>query len=91
MGTTSLRVLESCYDKAGVISIPKGESPFSTDIFLYPGVAVNSIRGLITNFHLPKSTLLMLVSTLIGREKTLELYEIVKANDYRFSPMETPC
>ena len=54
VGTTSLRVLESCYDKAGVISIPKGESPFSTDIFLYPGVAVNSIRGLITNFHLPK-------------------------------------
>lgn len=79
VGTTSLRVLESIYQN-GKFEPASGE----TDIFLYPGVEVKSIAGLITNFHLPKSTLLMLVSALIGREKTLELYRIAVNNDYRF-------
>ena len=79
VGTTSLRVLESIYDN-GDFSKSAGE----TNIFLYPGVEVKSISGLLTNFHLPKSTLLMLVSSLIGREKTLELYKIAVAHKYRF-------
>ena len=82
VGTTSLRVLESAY-KNGTIEFNPDEWA-QTDIFLHPGVDVNSIRGIITNFHLPKSTLLMLVSSLIGREKTLELYEIAKEHKYRF-------
>lgn len=82
VGTTSLRVLESSFKNdvfEGTAEALKG-----TDIFLYPGVEVKSIKGLITNFHLPKSTLLMLVSSLIGRLKTLALYEEAKKNDYRF-------
>jgi S-adenosylmethionine:tRNA ribosyltransferase-isomerase len=82
VGTTSLRVLESQSDEDGFIKETNGFE--STDIFLYPGKKVNSIKGLITNFHLPKSTLLMLVSSLVGREKALELYNIAIKNDYRF-------
>lgn len=80
VGTTSLRVLESA----------KRNSHFSPDhfkktsIFLHPGVNVESVQGLVTNFHLPKSTLLMLVSSLIGRNKTLELYQLAVENKYRF-------
>jgi S-adenosylmethionine:tRNA ribosyltransferase-isomerase len=84
VGTTSLRVLESSY-KEGQIKLPHSDKkPFSTDIFIYPGKEVKSISGLLTNFHLPKSSLIMLVSSLVGREKTLELYEIAKENNYRF-------
>ena len=82
VGTTSLRVLESTYNDGKHKLV--GEYPFSTNLFLYPGKEVKSIDGLITNFHLPKSSLIMLVSSLIGREKTLELYEIAKNNNYRF-------
>ncbi len=82
VGTTSLRVLESQSDDRGFIKETDGFQ--ATDIFLYPGKKVHSIKGLITNFHLPKSTLLMLVSSLIGREKALELYKIAIENDYRF-------
>ena len=82
VGTTSLRVLESCHN-GNEFEITPGEIK-ETSIFLHPGVAVNSINGLITNFHLPKSTLLMLVSSLIGRDKTLELYSEAIENDYRF-------
>ena len=83
VGTTSLRVLESCSDENGKISFDSDDMG-ETDIFLYPGKPVHSIAGLITNFHLPKSTLLMLVSSLIGREKALELYNIAIENKYRF-------
>ncbi len=83
VGTTSLRVVESLSDNKGFIQNPKDEMD-TTDIFLYPGKEINSIAGLITNFHLPKSTLLMLVSTLVGREKALELYKIAIENKYRF-------
>lgn len=76
VGTTSLRTLESF--------ARSGEATSATSIFLHPGVEVRSIDALITNFHLPKSTLLMLVSSLIGREKTLELYRIAVKERYRF-------
>ena len=79
VGTTSLRVLESSYGK----EIQANEH-YKTQIFLHPGVNVQSISGLITNFHLPESTLLMLVSALIGRKKTLELYELAVKEKYRF-------
>ena len=83
VGTTSLRVLESSY-KEGKIEFSPNQGMKATDIFLYPGKDVHSISGLITNFHLPKSTLLMLVSSLIGREKALELYQIAIEEKYRF-------
>lgn len=79
VGTTSLRVLESSFGKD--ISPDK---VLSTNIFLHPGVDVKSVDGLITNFHLPESTLLMLVSSLIGRKETLKLYDIAIKNRYRF-------
>lgn len=79
VGTTTLRVLESIHGT----SYHAGELS-STNIFLHPGVPVHSIDGLITNFHLPRSTLLMLVSALIGREKTLALYQEAVAKGYRF-------
>ena len=56
----------------------------NTDIFIYPGFEFMAIDGLITNFHLPKSTLLMLVSALCSREYILKAYEIAKQNNYRF-------
>lgn len=80
VGTTSLRVLESCY-RDGVFQLPQERS---TEIFLHPGKEVKSVRALLTNFHLPKSTLLMLVAAIIGREKTLELYKDAVENEYRF-------
>jgi S-adenosylmethionine:tRNA ribosyltransferase-isomerase len=79
VGTTSLRVLESSYKKDISANIH-----YKTQIFLHPGVDVQSVSGLITNFHLPESTLLMLVSALIGREKTMELYKIAVEEKYRF-------
>jgi len=56
----------------------------TTDIFIYPGFKFNVIDGLITNFHLPRSTLLMLVSAFAGLEKTRELYRIAVEKKYRF-------
>ncbi|OIQ17574.1 MAG: tRNA preQ1(34) S-adenosylmethionine ribosyltransferase-isomerase QueA [Bacteriovorax sp. MedPE-SWde] len=82
VGTTSLRTLESIW-QMGTDKL-QTDSVYDTNIFLHPGVDIQSIDALITNFHLPKSTLLMLVSSLIGREKTLELYKIAVENEYRF-------
>ncbi len=79
-GTTSLRTLEGCFAKYGVIKAVID----TTDIFIYPPYQFKVISALITNFHLPKSTLLMLVSAFIGREKVLELYEMAKQNSFRF-------
>jgi len=79
VGTTSLRVLESSFQKN-----LESNTIYSTDIFLYPGKDIKSIDGLITNFHLPQSTLLMLVSSLIGRQKTLEIYALAIKEKYRF-------
>ena len=81
VGTTSLRVLES----AALFSAEKKVAPDrwqSTDLFLYPGREIRSVDGLITNFHLPKSSLLILVSCLLGRERVLNLYQ--QAIDQRF-------
>lgn len=79
-GTTSLRTLEGCFAKYGAIKAVTD----ATDIFIYPPYKFNVISALITNFHLPKSTLLMLVAAFIGREKVLELYEMAKNNNFRF-------
>ena len=72
VGTTSLRALESNYRKNnGLFKAEQTE----TDIFLYPPEKINSVNGLLTNFHLPKSSLMMLVSCLTGREQLLSLYK----------------
>ncbi|MFH0776540.1 MAG: tRNA preQ1(34) S-adenosylmethionine ribosyltransferase-isomerase QueA [Patescibacteria group bacterium] len=80
VGSTSCRVLESCADSKGVLHPKSGE----TDIFIFPGKKFKFIDGMLTNFHLPKSTLIMLVAAFIGREKILELYELAKRKNYRF-------
>jgi S-adenosylmethionine:tRNA ribosyltransferase-isomerase len=81
VGTTTLRSLESSWSDG---KIKSGEGFESTSIFLHPGKTIHSIDALITNFHLPKSSLLILVSALIGREKTLELYQEAVSKRYRF-------
>jgi S-adenosylmethionine:tRNA ribosyltransferase-isomerase len=80
VGTTSIRVLESAADSDGKLKASKGK----TDIFIYPGYKWKFVDSLITNFHLPKSSLLMLVSAFIGRDKILRAYEEAKDNKYRF-------
>ncbi len=80
VGTTSTRVLETVMSKYHTFKECSG----NTDIFIYPGFKFLAIDGLITNFHLPKSTLLMLVSALAKREYILNAYEVAKQNDYRF-------
>ena len=80
VGTTSTRVLETVATKYNEFRECSG----NTDIFIYPGYNFKAIDGLITNFHLPKSTLLMLVSALSKREYILNAYEIAKENGYRF-------
>lgn len=79
VGTTSLRALESAA-AGGRLRGGEGE----TDIFIYPGYRFQVIDALITNFHLPKSTLLMLVSALAGRERILQAYEEAVRERYRF-------
>ncbi len=80
VGTTSLRLLESAADESGRIAPFEGD----TDIFITPGYRFRAIDGLMTNFHLPKSTLFMLVSALMGRERMLEAYAHAIQNGYRF-------
>ena len=80
VGTTSTRVLETIMNKYHTFKECNGV----TDIFIYPGYNFLAINGLITNFHLPKSTLLMLVSALSKREFILNAYEVAKQEDYRF-------
>ena len=82
VGTTSLRALESGWkDQAFALEAEKWHS---TNIFLHPGKEVKSIDGILTNFHLPGSSLIMLVSSIIGREKTLSLYQEAVKERYRF-------
>lgn len=80
VGTTSVRTLESVADNDGFIKSGKGD----TDIFIYPGYKFKVVKGIITNFHLPESTLIMLVSAFTGREKVLELYKHAVDEKYRF-------
>lgn len=79
-GTTSCRVLESVADENGYIKATEGD----TQIFIYPGYQFKILDGLITNFHLPQSTLLMLVSALAGREYIMKAYEEAVKEKYRF-------
>ena len=80
VGTTSVRTLESATDENGFIKPVKA----NTEIFIYPPYKFKCVDALITNFHLPKSTLIMLVSSLASREKVLELYNTAVNERYRF-------
>ncbi len=80
VGTTSCRTLEAVASKYGKV-VPCYES---TDIFIYPGYKFKILDGLITNFHLPESTLIMLVSAFAGYEKTMNAYKYAVNNNYRF-------
>ncbi len=80
VGTTSTRVLETVASKYNEFKECSGD----TNIFIYPGYTFKAIDGLITNFHLPKSTLLMLVSALSKKEYILNAYEYAKKNNFRF-------
>lgn len=80
VGTTSTRTLETVADENGIIRPSSGW----TDIFIYPGYKFKIVDRLITNFHLPESTLLMLVSALYDREKILEAYRVAVDEKYRF-------
>ena len=80
VGTTSLRLLESAAGEDGQVRAFEGD----TAIFITPGYRFRAVDGLVTNFHLPRSTLFMLVSALMGRERMLEAYAHAIANGYRF-------
>ena len=80
VGTTSTRTLESAADENGMLRECSGW----TEIFIYPGYSFKVIDGLITNFHLPQSTLVMLVSALAGREHVLNAYKTAVEEKYRF-------
>lgn len=87
VGTTAVRVLESCADDCGTVKAGSGE----TRIFIYPPYKFKAVDALITNFHLPESTLIMLVSAFVGREKTLELYRTAVEEKYRFFSFGDAC
>lgn len=80
VGTTSCRVLESISDENGMVKETEGD----TGIFIYPGYKFKCIDGLITNFHLPESTLIMLVSALAGKDYIMKAYEEAVKEKYRF-------
>lgn len=87
VGTTSVRTLESAADENGYVKAVKD----NTEIFIYPPYKFKCVDALITNFHLPKSTLVMLVSALSTREKTLELYNLAVREKYRFFSFGDAC
>ena len=80
VGTTSVRTLESVADENGFVREQSGD----TKIFIYPPYKFKCVDALITNFHLPESTLVMLVAALVGRDKILELYNLAVSERYRF-------
>lgn len=80
VGTTSVRTLETVADENGLVTACKG----NTEIFIYPPYRFKCVDALITNFHLPESTLLMLVSSLCSREEILHVYETAVEEKYRF-------
>lgn len=80
VGTTSVRTLESVADEEGNIREQSG----NTEIFIYPGYRFKCVDALITNFHLPESTLLMLISAFMGKEPALDLYRLAVQEKYRF-------
>ncbi len=80
IGTTSVRTLETVADDSGIVHAQSGD----TGIFITPGYRYKAVDALLTNFHLPESTLLMLVSALMGREEALRAYKIAVEEEYRF-------
>lgn len=80
VGTTACRTLETIAAPDGTVSAKSGW----TDIFIYPGYTFKCVDHLITNFHLPESTLMMLISAFAGRERVLDMYQTAVANEYRF-------
>ena len=80
VGTTSVRVLESCASENGEISAQRRE----TNIFIYPSYKFRVVDALITNFHLPESTLIMLVSAFAGYDQTMQIYKTAVEDNYRF-------
>ena len=80
VGTTSCRVIESVADENGFLKETEGD----TNIFIYPGYKFKCLDNLITNFHLPESTLLMLVSALAGKDYIMEAYKQAVENKYYF-------
>jgi len=80
VGSTSVRVLETAAQKGWPLSEGAGE----TALFIYPGYRFTAVNAMLTNFHLPKSTLFMLVCALAGRERMLEAYRVAAAERYRF-------
>lgn len=80
VGTTSVRTLETVADENGLVKASSGD----TSIFIYPPYKFKCVDSLITNFHLPESTLVMLVSAFAGKEETLNLYKYAVENKYRF-------
>jgi len=80
VGTTVTRVLESCVDAEGRVRPHRGE----TDLFLRPGSRFRAVDALLTNFHLPRSSLLLLVAAFAGRERVLAAYAEAVARGYRF-------
>lgn len=80
VGTTSIRTLEASAARTGTVDAGAGW----TDIFIYPGYQFKIVDAVITNFHLPKSTLIMLISAFAGREFTLEAYRMAVEEEYRF-------
>ena len=87
VGTTSVRTLETVADDNGLVRACSGD----TSIFIYPPYKFKCVDGLITNFHLPESTLIMLVSAFVGREKTLEIYNTAVKEKYRFFSFGDAC
>jgi len=80
VGTTSVRTLESVADDEGIVNKSKGW----TNIFIYPGYKFKVVDSLVTNFHLPESTLIMLVSALAGKENIMKAYREAVEKEYRF-------
>ena len=87
VGTTSVRTLESVADEKGMVRACSG----NTEIFLYPPYQMKCVDALITNFHLPESTLIMLVACLTGREEILDVYKYAVREEYRFFSFGDAC
>ena len=87
VGTTSVRTLESVADENGYVRACNG----NTEIFLYPPYKMKCVDALITNFHLPESTLIMLVACLTGRQEILDVYEYAVKSEYRFFSFGDAC
>ena len=80
VGTTSVRTLETVSDEKGFVKAGSG----NTNIFIYPGYTFKCVDKIITNFHLPESTLIMLVSAFLGKDKTLKAYNYAVDKKYKF-------